>query len=178
MYNDRQGGYGNRQTGYGDRQGGYGRTNQWDSRSKATPQSIAAEPLPEDYVKQAENAIIALKNDGRFPITTSKLRSLFSLFTETYNTVARGDQEKLDRKQVNDLNSAKVRIYYEIGRDDYYKSDDLDSCSVGRFVHRSKLLAYLGDIGDSCEKLKQFYHYMEALVAFHRYYFGEKKDRN
>jgi len=39
-------------------------------------------------------------------------------------------------------------------------------------------LAYLGDIGDSCDKLKQFYHYMEALVAFHRYYFGEKKDRS
>ena len=38
--------------------------------------------------------------------------------------------------------------------------------------------AYLGDIGDSCEKLLRFYHYMEALVAFHRFYFGEKKDRN
>ena len=174
MYNERQSGTGNRQTGYG-------RTDSRDSRPKASPQSIAAEPLPEDYVKRAEEAIAELKRmevqEKKYVITTSKLRSLFSLFTETYNTVSRGDQENLDRDQLNDLNAAKVRIYYEIGREDRYNGY-MDSAPVGRFVQQSKLLAYLGDIGDSCKKLTHFYHYMEALVAFHRFYFGEKKDRN
>ena len=175
MYNERQGGTGNRQTGYG-------RMDSQDSRPKASPQSIVAEPLPDDYVKRAEEAISELKriedqDRRKSVITTNKLRSLFSLFTETYNTVSRGDQEKLDRDQVNDLNAAKVRIYYEIGREDRYNGY-MDSAPVGRFVQQSKLLAYLGDIGDDCKKLMQFYHYMEALVAFHRFYFGEKKDRN
>lgn len=175
MYNERQGGTGNRQTGNG-------RTDSRDIRPKASPQSIVAEPLPDDYVKRAEEAISELKrleeqDRRKSVITTSKLRSLFSLFTETYNTVSRGDQEKLDRDQINDLNAAKVRIYYEIGREDRYNGY-MDSAPVGRFVQQSKLLAYLGDIGDSCKKLMQFYHYMEALVAFHRFYFGEKKDRN
>ena len=156
-----------------NRQNNFGRQNTWDNRPKSSPQSITAEPLPEDYVKRAEEAIVELKQTDKFPITTSKLRSLFSLFTETYNEVSRRDQEKLSRDQVNDLNAAKVRIYYEIGRDDYYKGY-MDSSSVGRFVQQSKLLAYLGDIGDSCKKLQQFYHYMEALVAFHRFYFGNK----
>ena len=174
MFNERQGGTGNRQTGYG-------RTDFRDSRPKASPQSIAAEPLPDDYVKRAEEAISELKriedqNRRKSVITTSKLRSLFSLFTETYNTVSRGDQEKLNRDQVNDLNAAKIRIYYEIGREDRY--DGYMDSPVGRFVQQSKLLAYLGDIGDNREKLLRFYHYMEALVAFHRFYFGEKKDRN
>lgn len=40
-----------------------------------------------------------------------------------------------------------------------------------------KPLAYLNDIGDDSDKLLRFYHYAEALVAFHRFYFGEKKDR-
>ena len=174
MYNDRQGGYGNRQNGYN-------RTNARDNRAAASPQSIAAEPLPEDYVKRAEEAIAELKRmevqEKKYVITTSKLRSLFSLFTETYNAISRGDQDRLSREQINDLNAAKVRIYYEIGREDRYNGY-MDSAPMGRFVQQSKLLAYLGDIGDSCEKLLRFYHYVEALVAFHRFYFGEKKDRN
>lgn len=173
MYNERQG---------GGRQPGYGRPNQWDNRGKASHQPIAAEPLPEDYVKRAEEAIAELErmeaqDKRKGVITTSKLRSLFSLFTETYNEVARGDQEKLSREQMNDLNAARVRIYYEIGREDRYNGN-MDSASVGRFVQQTKLLAYLGDIGDSCDRLTRFYRYMEALVAFHRFYFGEKKDRN
>ena len=170
MYNDRGNGYNNRP-------GGFNR----DDRNKAAPQSIVAEPLPEDYVRRAEEAIAELKRmevqERKYVITTSKLRSLFSLFTETFNEVTRGDQKKLDKDQLNDLNVARVRIYYEIGREDRYNGY-MDSAPVGRFVQQSGLLAYLGDIGDSCDKLKQFYHYMEALVAFHRYYFGEKKDRS
>lgn len=148
------------------------RPNQSYGQPQPSIQPIKAEPLPEDYVKRAEEAIAALR--GKV-ITTSKLRSLFSLFTETYNEVIRGDQEKLAPPQVNVLNAAKIRVYYEIGREDGYRNP-LEPGSVGRFVKQSKLLEYLYDIDNSCEKLIQFYHYMEALVAFHRYYFGEKKD--
>ena len=158
------------------------RPNQTYGQTPPSIQPIKAEPLPEDDVKKAEDAILLLQQieknnkpkDGKV-ITTSKLRSLFSLFSETYNEVVRGDQEKLTPPQVGVLSAAKVRVYYEIGREDGYRGT-LDSGSVGRFVKYSKLLEYLYDIGDSCEKLIQFYHYMEALVAFHRYYFGEKRD--
>ena len=151
------------------------------NQNRPTMQQVKAEPLPADYVRQAEEAIRKLEqiasSQGRNGgvISTSKLRSLFSLFTEIYNEVSRGDVEKLGRDQINALNSAKVRIYYEIGREEGYRGD-LESASVGRFIKHSRLLEYLYDIGDSCDKLIQFYHYMEALVAFHRYYFGEKKD--
>ena len=135
-------------------------------------------PLPGDYVQAAENAIITLKqleeeNRRNKVITSSKLRSLFSLFTELYNQVTRSDSDKLNPDQVNALNAAKVRIYYEIGREDNYKGN-LDSASVGRFVKHTHLLEYLMDIGSDAEKLIHFYQYMEALVAFHRYYFGDR----
>lgn len=136
--------------------------------------AIKAEPLPEDYVTRAEQAIIALKQEGKPAITTSKLRSLFSLFTKSYNEITRGNQKNVDRRE---LNTARVRIYYEIGREDRYNGY-MDSVPMGRFVRQSKLLEYLMDIGDSAEKLTRFYHYMEALVAFHRYYFGEIRDRS
>ena len=155
-----------------------GRPNQGYGQSRATMETVVPKPLPEDYVQRAQDAIQKLKeledvNRQNRVITTSKLRSLFSLFAETYNEVVRGDQEKLTPAQVNALNAAKIRVYYEVGREDGYNGN-LDSAPVGRFVKHSEMLAYLYDVGDSCEKLTQFYHYMEALVAFHRYCFGEK----
>ena len=151
----------------------YNTPNRYDSRPKSTP--ITREALPEDYVRAAEGAVIAIKDENKPVISTSKLRSLFSLFTDLYNDITRSDQEELTGVQVNALRAAKVRIYYEIGREDRYNGF-LDSASVGRFVRHSHLLQYLEDIGDSAEKLTRFYHYMEALVAFHRFYFGEKRD--
>lgn len=136
-----------------------------------------AESLPDDYVEVAEKAIVALQTSERFHITTSKLRSLFAMFSELYNQVSLSDQQILNRDQINTLKTARVRIYYEIGRDDHYSMGNLDSCTVGRFVKQTKLIEYLSDIGSSTEKLIQFYHYMEALVAFHRFYFGEIKDK-
>lgn len=156
----------------------------YSSHNQGQPslQPVKPEVLPEDYVKRAEGAIQTLKEleerlgrNGNV-ISTSKLRSLFSLFTGIFNEVIRDPQEKLTRDQIGALNAAKVRIYYEIGREDGYRGN-LDSASVGRFVKHTQLLQYLYGIGDSCDRLIQFYYYMEALVAFHRYYFGEKKDR-
>ena len=60
------------------------RPNQTYGQTPPSIQPVKAEPLPEDYVKKAEEAIVAIKelenNDRRQKvITTSKLRSLFSL---------------------------------------------------------------------------------------------------
>lgn len=160
------------------RNSGYGRQNQTYAKRDWTPQSIKAEPLPENYVVRAEDAIIELKRmkirEDTDVITTSKLRSLFSLFTKPYNEITRGNQKKADK---SDLSTAKVRIYYEMGRDGN-SNGRMESTAVGRFVRQTKLLEYLLDIGDSAEKLIAFYHYMEALVAFHRFYFGEIRDKN
>ena len=160
-------------SGYGRPGGQYNRPQ---GQSRPGPQPVKPEPLPEDYARAAEAAIASLRGDDRRVITTTKLRSLFSLFADLYNEVARTDRDKLSKDQVNELSAAKVRIYYEIGREDRYKGNP-EEVPVGLFVVRSKLLEYLMDIGDSGEKLVRFYHYMEALVAFHRFYFGEKKDK-
>ena len=42
--------------------------------------------------------------------------------------------------------------------------------NVDSFVKEVKLLEYLKGIGTSREKCLLFAHYMEALVAYHRYY--------
>lgn len=155
--------YNNNQNRYNNRPGG-----PQGQRSSAPP-PVKPQPLPEDHVGAAEAVIRHIKEtDERNAITTSKLRSLFSLFTDIYDEVTLSGQAQLSRPQVNALKTALVRVYYEFGRDEK---------SVGSFIEKSKLREYMMDIGSDAGKLLRFYQYMEALVAFHRYFFGEKKDR-
>ena len=58
----------------------------------------------------------------------------------------------------------RVRTAYEAGRDGATKS----------FVEKARLLQYLKGIGKDREDLIRFAHYMEALVAYHRYYGGKE----
>ncbi|MGX8706923.1 MAG: type III-A CRISPR-associated protein Csm2 [bacterium] len=155
--------YNNSQNRYNNRSGG---SNM--QRSSARP-PVKPQPLLEDYVGAAEAVIRHIEEtDARNVISTSKLRSLFSLFTDIYDEVTLSGQAQLTRPQVSALNTARVRVYYEFGRDEK---------SVGGFIRNAKLLEYMMDIGNDAEKLLRFYQYMEALVAFHRYFFGEKKDK-
>ena len=61
-------------------------------------------------------------------------------------------------------NLMRVRVAYECGRDDTVKS----------FVAQTNLLEYLKGISTDRADLIRFAHYMEALVAFHRYFGGKE----
>ena len=50
-------------------------------------------------------------------------------------------------------------MVYGAGRDD----------AVKLFLERAQLLEYIKGLGDSRAKLMDFAHYMEALVAYHRF---------
>ena len=41
-------------------------------------------------------------------------------------------------------------------------------------VGAAELIPYLKDIGTSREKLMNYFHYMEALVAYHKFYGGKE----
>ena len=62
------------------------------------------------------------------------------------------------------LNLMRVRVAYACGRDDTVKS----------FVAQTNLLEYLKGISTDRADLIRFAHYMEALVAFHRYFGGKE----
>ena len=58
----------------------------------------------------------------------------------------------------------RVRIIYDAGREQ----------AVREFVEKAQLLEYIKGIGKSRAEMIQFAHYMEALVAYHRYYGGRE----
>ena len=72
------------------------------------------------------------------------------------------------KKIFQDLNCIfqrmRVKIIYDAGRDED---------AVKPFVIKSNILSYLLDIGNSRLKFMNFAHYVEALVAYHRYLGGK-----
>lgn len=121
-----------------------------------------------NYVDEAEKVIQSLRVKDRrgnvkINLTTSKIRNILSLMTELYNDVTHETDEELSAEYVERIQYIRLRIAYEAGRDQEVKN----------FVEKSKLLAYIKNIGNNKKKFLMVFRYMEALVAYHRYYGGK-----
>ena len=137
------------------------------SKPYSTPapqEEIRPLPLPKDYVDEAERVIRVLST-GRNKITTSKIRNLMSLVSDIYNTENLRTEKELLPESVTALTMMRIRAVYEAGREEAVKS----------FVCEAKLLEYIKGIGTSREALISFAHYMEALVAYHRFIIGGRE---
>lgn len=136
-------------------------TQRYD-RTPAPLPEIQPEPVPEDYVDSAESVIRALTQENN-RLTTSKIRNLLSLVSDIYNVEKLSTDKDLSAESVAKVNMMRVRTAYEAGRDNTVKA----------FVEKAKLLQYLKGIGTSRKALIDFAHYMEALVAYHRFFGGK-----
>lgn len=114
----------------------------------------------DEYVDQAESVFRDSKNE----ISTTKLRNLMSLVSEMRNMERLNNGEELQPQTATKIAMMRVRLAYECGRDDAVKA----------FVQKAKLTEYLKKINGNRKKLEQFANYMEALVAFQRYYSADK----
>ena len=145
----------------------------WNREAAPAPKPVQALKLPDAFVDQAEQVMNSLLADeqrdprNNKPITSTKIRKLFGLFSDLFNEIKRGDEQELDSEQIRSLTTARVRLVYECGR----SGNDSD---VARFVQQAKLLEYLKGIGTSRAEFLRFHQYFEALVAYHRYRFGDK----
>ena len=138
--------------------GGYSHSPQ-----KELPAEIVPQKVPEDYVDQAEAIMRSLMETGK-TVTTSQIRKFLSLVNEIYNTENIRTEARLLPESVVKLNLMRVRVAYECGRDNTVKD----------FVAKTKLLEYLKGISTDRADLIRFAHYMEALVAYHRYFGGRE----
>ena len=121
-----------------------------------------------NYSDMAEQAIkeLSVKKDNKgkpIPIvTTSKIRNLLAMTTDIYNDVMEIRGEKLSGDIIGRINYLKIRFVYEAGRDD----------SVKNLVMAAKIREHLEEIKDSKKQFILFSRYMEALVAYRKFYGG------
>lgn len=161
-YNNSRSGYSNSYNGNRNSSGSYNSRSSY-GQQKELPPEITPKKVPEDYVDEAERIMRSLMSQPK-KVTTSKIRNLLSLVTDIYNTENIRTEEKLLPESIVKLNLMRVRVAYECGRDDTVKS----------FVAQTNLLEYLKGISTDRADLIRFAHYMEALVAFHRYFGGKE----
>lgn len=123
-----------------------------------------------DYVSIAEANIQYLheqmRNNTRrsssAALTTSKIRNILSMVNQLYNRIVllRGD---LPDDIVHDIQYMKVRLVYEAGREP----------AVREFCKVCKLIDAIDFIGTDRQRFLRYARYMEALVAYHKFYGGQ-----
>lgn len=122
-----------------------------------------------NYVDKAEQAIKDLisqksKNGKTLSVvTTSKIRNLLAMVSDLYNEVVNSKEEKLSRDVVGRIGYMKLRFYYEAGREE----------SVKRLLQTANVFRIIDEIGTSRSNYLLFSRYIEALVAFRKYYGGK-----
>ena len=122
----------------------------------------------QNYVDEAEKVIQKLKdykdNRGRTVpmVTTSKLRSLLSMSIDIYNQAVNQNTDRLDADIASRIEYLSVRFLYEAGREE----------SVKKLVEEAGIIGMLKNVKGSRDRYLLFQRYMEALVAFHKYYGG------
>ena len=125
-----------------------------------------------NYVDKAEKAIRSLRDKaeqqrrGRGElkiVTTSKIRNLLAMTADIYNQVMICQNDKLNDDLKGRIEYLRVRFMYECGREVLVKN----------FVEESYILSILKEINGSKKNYILFSRYMEALIAFHRYYGGK-----
>lgn len=140
---------------------------------KALPPETVPRKVPENYVDEAERIMRALISSGT-TVTTSKIRNLLSLVTDIYNDESIRTEDKLKPDSVVKLNLMRVRVAYEYGRDNGESVGKDKVYPMREFITQAHLREYLKGISTDRADLIRFAHYMEALVAFHRYLGGKE----
>ena len=155
-------GYNNQSRGsYGGGRGyGNDRRNNYQQREEqpAKPHVKLGEL---DYVDRAEEVMKSLDNQK---LSTSKIRNLLSMISGLYDEVRRTTSDTLSDEMKGQIQYIRMHFAYEAGRDDKVKA----------FVKEADILGHIKDIGDSRKQFLLFCRYMEALVAYHRYYGGKE----
>lgn len=118
-----------------------------------------------DKVENTIKVLKTKKNQRGKPVgllTVSQIRNLLAMSADILNEVLEYPEENLSEELLDRVSYLTVRFYYEAGRDEKVKS----------FIETAKLLPFLKSI-KTRRRYIQYYQYMEALVAFHKYHGGK-----
>ncbi|MBR1529102.1 MAG: type III-A CRISPR-associated protein Csm2 [Oscillospiraceae bacterium] len=127
-----------------------------------------------NYVNLAEKVIKEhFENEKKKTITTNQIRNLLELTNELRERLRTERVEQLTEDMISQVQYIKLRFVYAVGRDKGTQGND--GKGVLEFMKRSNLIACLDTVKDSPEQYLLVCKYMEALVAYHKFFDSEKK---
>lgn len=118
-----------------------------------------------NYVDIAEDVVKNLEKDkrGNYLLTTSKIRNILSMISVIYNEVIHMPENKLNDEMIERIQYLRMRFAYEAGRER----------SVKNLIEVGEILNIMKSIGRDKESCILFCRYMEAIVAYHKFYGGK-----
>ena len=149
----------------------YQRDNYQDSQQKKASQKFADEKFFErvenDFAQVAESVVLKLEKDknGNIALNTNQIRNVLDLIN--------GVSEKVTLHNGEDISCFKNEILYIRVKLAYIYGKSKQSDGVKDFIDKSELIELLLCVGTSKQKYQIFAKYVEALVAFHKYYGGK-----
>lgn len=129
------------------------------SSHSQTKNSIKQTPIrltEENYLDLAKKIIKRNKKN----ITTTQLRNILQYLSLLDNKLLTTSDSKKDALIKKELTYFKLRLVYAAGRDFEVKS----------FITDSNLIKYVQAAQTSFKEFKLYHHYLEALVAYHKFY--------
>lgn len=126
--------------------------------------------MENDYIKQAKNCIDKLHKEDKLP-TTSQLRKFLTAVNtvsgkiDVYRDKNGGKIDTLPTELATEVEFLQVKLAYQIGRD---TKDTMKS-----FNDETHLMDRIKKIGNKAKAFDDFTRYVEALVAFHKFYGGK-----
>ena len=122
----------------------------------------------EDIVKKAEDFVInKLFEPNKYDpskkeikITTSQIRKFLSGINLLQNKM-NNEEETLSDETVSEIKYLKIKLAYQAGREKKIK------------VLYDNLVPEIDNIGNSKKKFIEFSKYIEAIVAYHKFYGGK-----
>lgn len=123
-----------------------------------------------DIAREAEKVILDLKNQnkGKIFLKTNQIRKFLTAVNAITNKVNVYKAKHLDIMELPDeligeVQFLKVKAAYQAGRER----------SVKDFMEKSHMKDEIDRVGKSIAKYEEFARYIEALVAYHKYYGGK-----
>lgn len=101
-------------------------------------------------------------------LTTGQIRKFLSVMNNIGNKVSiykaeHPEENKLPDELVEEIQYMRIKLVYQAGRDK----------SVKEFLEKSELDTYIQKIGNSIKNFNIVFRYVEALVAYHKFYGGK-----
>ena len=129
-------------------------------------------PLDYDVVGDAEKVINNLEKDkyGKIALTTSQVRKSLTAINVVRNKVdlyiaQNKETKELSSELVAEVKFLKVNLLYQAGRIN----------TVKQFMNTANLGNIIDNVGNDTRKFQKLCKYVEALVAYHKFYGGKDK---
>ena len=111
------------------------------------------------------------RNRDKIDLTTGQIRKFLTAVNSLTSKITvykaqHGQLDTLPDNLVAEIKYLKVKIAYQAGRDKSRNN------TIKTFVEKAKLFEKIDTIGNNIQEYEKFAHYIEALVAYHKFYGG------